>query len=381
MPNFKVINQYAQGFHAALCSGWKCPCHADHSVKLRLESRMEDVASDDEDDFDSMRGPFHVLFRNGQHEPGRSHDANEVASWSWEEADVRITLSSQNKEASPFPEKSEYKGGKGVRFANQAKKAIQAALDVNPNLQPIQDLCTAISTLRLPQRDVCFELLATELAMQKYGIHIYPEKHPPCNPEAWSVSSLRAILQDEKFTRHDRLRVAVTLASSVLQLHETPWLEANWSKDNIFFVQRSEKTIYSQPFVSQSFDLAGEPSSAPMPSVMTRIIRNQTLYALGISLIELWYGRPLHELQTIEDGPPITGYPQTDLMTQWNTCDRLVEALYSEAGAKYTDAVRRCIRCDFDRRASSLEDAAFQKAVYHGVVSELKENLDFLYRG
>jgi hypothetical protein len=338
---------------------------------------MEDVASDDEDDIDFMKDPFHVLFRNSKNASEQAQNTDKAALWSWEEADVRITPSNPNSAPPPYSQKC---ASKGVHFASRAKKAVQAALEPDPNLQPIQDLCTAISTLQLPQRDVCFELLATELAMQKYGIHIYPEKHPPCNPGAWSVSSLRAVLQDVKFTRHDRLRVAVTLASSVLQLHETPWLEENWSKDNIFFIQRSEQTLYNQPFVSQSFDPSGESSSTPLPIMMTRIIRNQTLYALGISLIELWYGKPLQELQTPEDGPPATGYPPIDLMTQWNACDRLVETLYSEAGAKYTDAVRRCIRCDFDRRASSLEDVAFQKAVYHGVVSELKENLDFLYR-
>ena len=52
-----------------------------------------------------------------------------------------------------------------------------------------------------------------------------------------------------------------------------------------------------------------------------------------------------------EDGPDASGF-----MSGWNTADRLVEELYSEAGAKYSDAVRRCIRCDFDRRATSLDD-------------------------
>jgi hypothetical protein len=112
---------------------------------------------------------------------------------------------------------------------------------------------------------------------------------------------------------------------------------------------------------------------------MSRIIRNRTLYALGISLIELWYGKPLSELYKPEDGPQASGDPRIDLITGWNTADRLVDELYSEAGEKYSDAVRRCIRCDFDRRSSSLEDAAFQNDVYQGVVAQLKENFDFLY--
>lgn len=382
IPNFNVINDRAQGFYSALSSGWKCPCHADHSVSLRLEPRMEDVSpsseDEDEDDEESMRDPFHILFRYSHihHSKKVSSPTTAVNPWTWEEADVRITVASQGSTAA---ESALMPCGKGVRFAKQAKKAVKAALDPNPNLRPIQDLCSAISTLQKPERDVCLSLLTSEYTKIKYGLLIYPLKEPPSDPESWSVESLRSVLEDAKFTRHDRLQLAVTLASSVLQLHETPWLDENWSKDNIFFIKRSENTMYNHPFVSQHFNQASLSPSSPIPASMGRIIRNQTLYALGVSLIELWYGKALHELQKPEDGPPKTGDAKIDIMTEWNTADRLVDGLYSEAGGKYSEAVRRCIRCDFDRRASSLEDAAFQKAVYLGVVSQLKENFDFLY--
>jgi hypothetical protein len=52
----------------------------------------------------------------------------------------------------------------------------------------------------------------------------------------------------------------------------------------------------------------------------------------------------------------------------------------SEAGARYSDAVRRCIRCDFDQRASSLEDSRFVEAVYRGVVAQLQANYEYLFQ-
>ena len=270
---------------------------------------------------------------------------------------------------------------KGVRFAKQAKKAVQAALEPQPNMQPIKDLCSAIYTLQKPQRDVCFSLLVNEIAKQKYGVHIYPMKQLPPDTDAWLVSSLRTVLDDSEFARRDRLKLAVILASSVLQLHETPWLDDNWGKDSIFFVKRPGKAIYDQPFVSQHFNRTTQTATTgTTPSAMSRIIRNQTLYALGVALIELWYGKTLVELHKDVDGPHNTGIPQVDSMTEYNTADRLVDELYSEAGGKYSDAVRRCIRCDFDRRASSLEDAQFQRAVYQGVVAQLKENYEFMFQ-
>ncbi|KAH8690916.1 hypothetical protein BGW36DRAFT_364465 [Talaromyces proteolyticus] len=378
IPKFHVVNDRAHGFYSALRSGWKCSCHVDHTVSLRLEPRMDDIPSDDDDESEEgyMRDPFHVVFRYGHHPPkGPNSPTPTTQPWNWEEADVQITIKNQSSMASYS------KDCRKVRFANQAKKAVKAALDPNPNLQPIQDLCAAISTLQKPQGDVCFSLLASEYAKQKYGILIYPLKEPRSDTESWSISSLRSVLEEpeSRFARRDRLQLAITLASSVLQLHETPWLDEDWGNDNIFFIRTLDKTIYDHPFVSRHFNLTNVPSSKTFPASMGRIIRNRTLYALGISLIELWYGKPLPELYKPEDGPQGTGDPRIDLMTGWNTADRLVDELYSEAGGKYSDAVRRCIRCDFDRRSSSLEDAAFQRDVYQGVVAQLQENFDFLY--
>lgn len=348
---------------------------ADHSVSLRLESRTDEVSSDDEDE-ESVQDPFHVLFRyDHRHSSGPSL----AQPWTWEEADVRVQY---DPLVTPASSSGDVQSGKGVRFAKQAiPKAVRAALEPHPNLQPIQDLCSAISTLQKPQRDVCFSLLANEIAKQKYGVLlITPIKQLPPDTNTWSVSSLRTVLQDPNFAQQDRLKLAITLASSVLQLHETPWLEDNWGKDSIFFVNRPGKTHYDQPFVSQHFNQTSTTPTSAMPNQMSCIIRNQTLYALGVALIELYYRKPIAELHQAADGPQNTGNEILDLLTEFKTADRLAEALLSEAGARYSDAVRRCIRCDFDQRASSLEDAKFQKAVYQGVVAQLQENYEYLFQ-
>jgi hypothetical protein len=338
--------------------------------------------NDDDDDEISTRDLFHVLFRYSHPDPNRLQSSTTPSHpWTWEEADVRITLESQSTTATG-PALPPLR--KGVRFAisTEAKKAVKAALAPNPNLRPIQDLCSAISTLQKPERDVCLCLLASEYSKLKYALLIQPSKTPPSDPESWSVFSLRNVLKDRKFTRSARLRLAITLASSVLQLHKTSWLDENLGKDNVFFIKRSEKIMYNHPFISQHFNQAvTSNTTTPMTVTMSSIIRNQTLYALGVSLIELWHGKALNDLRVPEDGN-ITGNPTFDLVIEWTMVNRLVDELYSDgAGPKYSDAVRRCIRCDFDRRTNELENAEFQKAVFQGVVSQLKENFDYLMEG
>jgi hypothetical protein len=337
-----------------------------------MDDSDSDSDNDEEDVSASNSDRFHVVFCYSQ------QGSKSTPPWTWEEADIRLV-----------EEKSELQKclpcgsppSKGVRFKNEAKEAVKAALNSpEPNMRPIQDLCAAISTLKSPQRDVCLSLLAIEYAKQKYGMLIYPLKEPSPDRESWSVSSLGSVLKSPTFTRENRLRLAVTLASSVLQLYETPWMEDDWGKDSIFFIScPGGTTRYEHPFVSQRLDpdsCADQLKKAGSSKSFSRIIRNQTLFALGTTLIELWYGKSIQELHKPEDGPKGCD----DFMTTWNTADRLVEELYLDAGAKYGDAVRRCIRCDFDRRDTSLGDGMFQRAVYDGVVAQLKENLDFLDR-
>jgi len=60
----------------------------------------------------------------------------------------------------------------------------------------------------------------------------------------------------------------------------------------------------------------------------------------------------------------------------WCTAERLIdEEIALEAGQLYADAVRRCIRCDFNRKTSSLDDQDFQQAVFDGVVVPLEKTL------
>lgn len=93
---------------------------------------------------------------------------------------------------------------------------------------------------------------------------------------------------------------------------------------------------------------------------------------LGLLLIELWYGKSIEELQEPCD-LDCAGTPGV----AWCTADRLVEnEIEFEAGKRYSDAVRRCIRCDFDRRDMSLDSEGFQQAVYDGVVALLERTLE-----
>lgn len=373
VPDFRNINERARGFYSILSSGWTCPCQSSHAISLRLEPRIGGIVSDD--DADDEEHQFHILFQYGYQHPIPS--AVNISPWIWDEAYAYVT---REQPASNGPASGcHLHTGKGVRFASQATRAVKAALKPEPNLQPIKDLCSAIQTLQKPQRDVCLRLLAREIAKQEYELRIYLTEMLPQNTEQWSVSTLRkALRRGRRFPKRDRVRLAVVLASSVLQLHETPWLDDDWGIDNIYFVERPGFAAYEQPFVSRGLDSRSSGPRTAIPKHLERMIRNQPLFALGVALIELWYGESLSELHEDEDGPQNSPDPQSGFLTKFNTADRLADELADDAGTKYSDAVRRCIRCDFSLRVNKLEDVQFQRAVFHGVVAKLKESYDFM---
>jgi hypothetical protein len=176
-------------------------------------------------------------------------------------------------------------------------------------------------------------------------------------------------------TQLDKLRIATKLSSNMLQLYSTPWLSDYWRSSEIFFLYRSGATptsIYKNPFVYSSLS-PQKGKSTPSQRTTSRVIRNQTLFALGVLLIELWYGQPLEELQSASD----LNHQGTPGIA-WCTATRIAEEeLEFQAGKRYADAVRRCIRCEFgEHRSADLQSERFQQAVFEGVVVPIEKTLE-----
>ncbi|TAQ87577.1 hypothetical protein B7494_g4086 [Chlorociboria aeruginascens] len=399
--NLQLGHMYAKSIYAIL--RWKCRCEGAHSVNLRLEPRIDSEASKAIDEaLIRQQLRFRVVFCYG------SSISSEAVPWTWEEAEVGV-LEEKTLPAVP-PEKglpqtastpahlpksqsrklfgkkqSSSKSYGSTQSQNQSR-----TVDTQPTVaiaepipSPIEDLCKAITKLQQSQRDICLGFLVDEFTNYKHGI--YPLV-PSVDPSSWSVLSLRSILSEEgissRLTRLDKLRLAVILASSVLQLHETPWLIDDWGKDDILFIQRKEGLVYEHPFVSKHFsNSTAEPVSHTGCNSAQggyRPIRNKTLFALGVLLIELHFGKSLDKLR-VPDDKGIEAVDTANSMSDWNTADRLVDSLYFEAGFRYGNAVRRCIRCDFDRQGTNLNDDGFREVVYRRVVVLLEEDLkDFM---
>ena len=202
------------------------------------------------------------------------------------------------------------------------------------------------------------------------------------------IRSLEKILETSKdehlsfhLSRRDRLYLAVTLASSILQLDGTSWLKRIWKSGDILFLLEEDQHSkvpcidVTNPYVS--WNLFPEDVEPDQTAKVAQRVPCDLLAVLGITLTELCFGRKISQMRSEEDVDP----SRSEVMTDFNTAIRLLHHVYKESGGKYGDVVRRCLKCPPDVREASLDNEEFQAAVFDLIVMPLKEDFEVFTGG
>ena len=246
------------------------------------------------------------------------------------------------------------------------------------SLHLIANLCTALQEVAEGRGVVGFlEVRGEQRRFDMHAVKRYPQVQG--NDHTVRLSDL--VGPKSKPVYHldwfDRRYLALCLASTSLQLYDTAWLRATWSGSDILFrrdLGPDRHPLIKQPFVSRSFAAQRQLGSIAEPAACTAcpVIRNSTIFALGIVLIELCFRKPLQSLRVAAD---LDADGKPTKLTDFYTASRMIDRVRSKAGAPWADAVRRCIYCEFDQHDTSLENEAFRQAVYQGVVKPLEDDL------
>jgi hypothetical protein len=187
-----------------------------------------------------------------------------------------------------------------------------------------------------------------------------------------------------RLSREQRLKVAVTLASTVLQLYESPWLDEMWGKNEIcFFPNGLDEDNYAcigDPYVSRSFvsptakKLSKQSVDTAADQFASSQIINNTLFALGIMLIELCLNRPFEDLHLAAESQRSKNQLDS-IATNYRIIKNAIDDVYAEGGTQYGYVVQRCLRCEFGVQDSkkNLNLDTFRSLVYEGVLAPLVE--------
>ena len=256
-----------------------------------------------------------------------------------------------------------------------------------PNVQEIYDICTYLQNWGTRQDELHYLI---DEQKRKHVLHPMSDQRLPGEPfeTATLESLLRHKSEDGKptstdghdtLTRQERLTIAAVLASSVLQLHSTPWLTDSWTKRDILFLRASDESrrpLIEYPYISQSFPLlksnATPGSSDRNRSNPTEYDCRKYLFSLGVLLLELCFGEALEDQKFRKTyyGPNNEPNDLTDHCTAlaWQ------KKVQGECGDGLSDAIRRCIDCSFGPKPD-FADKNFRAAVFAGVVEPVEDLL------
>ncbi|KAK5105319.1 hypothetical protein LTS08_001596 [Lithohypha guttulata] len=190
---------------------------------------------------------------------------------------------------------------------------------------------------------------------------------------------------ERPLSRIETASLAKQLAVAVLQYHTTPWLEETWNSDHILIesdrcletlsTQRTDRQTTSfDPYLDVLIHNPQEGARTPITDRSRTLIRNWTLYSLGIMLLELAYKKSIREMQKAQD----LDYSGNEHNTDYYTADRLQQSVSSEMGLDFAEVIRKCIQCDFGHGAD-LSATKLQEGFYEDVVQKL-ENIEVKFK-
>ena len=366
----KSITSYWQGvreralrLYETLYSSWSCQCSCGqkHHAGLKLEARSARISS-----AVSIGIRFNVVFSNGGSSlvNKSSHTVEIVPIECTPSSSVKsIPIPSQKRKQVVFendlPSKSP---GTNLHLQNGTPKPISSSKNVHSPATRISSLCQTLG--RSYQDTTCIGFL-DDSPWQHY---IYPtndQKPVPSTPLSLYQTLSQSIATKEKYA------LALILASTLLQLHATPWLKGCKSMHDIEFYPVSSNTI-GEPYINKSFT-SGPGQVAPPTSESRAWVRNEAIFTLGVLLIELSYGRPLLAYKTAAD----LNEGKETMFTEYSVATRLAQNMAQREPPNYASVVMRCVFFTFDTPAD-LESAALQDRFHHDVIMPLQELNDIL---
>lgn len=279
-------------------------------------------------------------------------------------------------------------------------------------MKAIQDICSNFQSSTKPQghhRHLGFYLNTPSPDQVRSSILRGTYQPTEQRPICWGHDfvSLGDILssQRQSLSEEDRYLLAITLAASFLQLHQTPWIGDRWGECAILFYEetpavdeaasasrgtpRQNKRIdIRHPFVAKTYHSADTAASAMPPAPATIFsntgldsstnVDNTNLLALGKMLLHIRLGiQRVQDLTRPEDlGPGGVPNEATDLqvLKRWIVQEK------GNLSFAFRGTITHCMKC-FADPGIDLLDLDFLQSVIESVVAPLLVELHYLQDG
>lgn len=246
--------------------------------------------------------------------------------------------------------------------------------------QIIQSLCAALET----------PASSANLGDPSYGYfikdgmsyHIYdiPYSQPT---EPHTLVTLQSIIDDRaafhSLQRKQRYSIALTIASSFVQLLNSPWLPTTLAKTDIIFIRDSNTYTYlDEPYVQRPVVPPGT-KTAGSPEQTEPVTTSQALDQLGIILLELCFGKRLRDQKCRQDYEKGCPAPDDRIRTLYDVLAARAwqHEVSGEAGEDFAAAVAWCLGGNGATACAQVQER-WRKDMLGKVVGPLKMCCDYL---
>lgn len=352
---FRHVRTFASTLYLAITDGFREECHDSHETRLYLEDRV-DIAADILQRVGKANSTtplmiFDLVFTADTRPKERVCYETVVQVFNEDDSDDNVNLSLDN----PTRRDSRADTLVGLSFVSQ-----RSSSPSKPAIASVASICAAIKEAGGSQRRISFALVGNQpIGTISDGAPLARQLQEEPN----DAISLKEILQAEgtplpwKF----RMLLALRLASSLLQLLQTHWLDRAWSKDVVFFLVRpgaQTQDFLNRPFVRCTFDGMRTASRSIEPKV--------ALLELGILLLEIWHKTTLEARFGLEKAPTAY-YDRMARAVEWlDDVDEPLPDLYDKA-------VAHCLRVNIsgDTRFLDWEDTKLWSVICGDIIAPL----------
>ena len=212
-----------------------------------------------------------------------------------------------------------------------------------------------------------------EINRHKHLVYFPPSESKRGNRKATSLDQIMSGLSRNGLPQYERLHLARSLATAVLQYHATPWLREAWRSEDIYFFGLDEQSSLQQclslPAPHLNVCVKGPDSSLSRTSTFPTggLVRNPLIFGLGVVLLEIGHAKTLRALQQ-----PQNIRSNGDQVSEYLAVTRLASSIGRELGSTYGQIVQKCLYCDFGC-GDDLSSPKLQAVYYQDVVKELEK--------
>ena len=375
------VRLHANALFRAIACDWSRQCHERHGAMLCLEHRCREeyhaLHAASEGGKRAVR--FTILFS--------WQDQATQESVSWHETSV-VTLDEDSTHVlrhTAEVEASSLRGSRGQDDTRSVGRRAKTSAQKSVTWTAAPSITVTSSEVHPPQQSVPIEvkgICETLAEMQSPVLQLSSDnrlfwRQEPLNNLSRPARSNEPTMSLETFleeSRHmdpeDRIKLAVNLASSLLQYNLTPWLRRCWTKNAVYFFVQTRTVSgvdVDRPLIMKHF-------SGKANEILNQRPENDpelALMELGILLLEIW------NMSTFESWLRDAGHPMDTSEVQ----DRYIRLRYSiewfrslkgKLLPNYQKVVGICLRPSvFDLYHTSWEDKDFRMAVYREIVEPL----------